>query len=325
MAYQPPTYQISLKDVQSNICPHLGLLEDPDSCFDHPIEGNYCHQPDRPFPIKPAHQRDFCLSRNYRTCGIFTGAVSGKIPEDISDRDVLAGDRSPNLLLLSLTLGFIGIFIIAIYLIFFRVGQRFNFGFLPGNTAETAMASDTLSETEGPLPPRPTSTTLPLLAISSPTPAISTQDLNKETLTQTEGSSPFASQMPTQSEPTPGPGLGTPFGPDEIFVLYQVLEGDSITALAAKYQTTVEVIRAANDMIEGQSAWPGSVLVILPGMKDDNAVPVYSIILIDAPTSVTALSVQYGIQVEEIQRINLLGEGDTLPVGRYIILPILSG
>jgi LysM repeat protein len=221
--------------------------------------------------------------------------------------------------------GFLGIILIAIYLIFFREGQGVNFSFFSRNFSQAIVTSVTSTQAEELISSLSTSTPLTLLGLNSPTPAISTPVSSEPAPTNTVNSSPISPLTPTQAIPTPGPGLGTPFGPNEAYVLYQVLEGHSITAIAAEYQTTVEVIRKANNMIEGESAWPGSILVILPGQRNAEAVPNFSIILIEAPTSVTSLSDQYGIPVEEIQRINQLGVEEMIPAGRYIILPESTG
>ena len=123
--------------------------------------------------------------------------------------------------------------------------------------------------------------------------------------------------------PTPGPDIGTPFGPDNMFVLHTVQTGESLSSIAAAFQTTIDVIRASNVLIEGASVWPGTILVLIPGETSPEEVGKYVAIWVEANTNISELSDEYGVDAEEIRDLNNLGPiADIVPGGRWIILPV---
>ena len=78
--------------------------------------------------------------------------------------------------------------------------------------------------------------------------------------------------MTSTSPPTPGPGLGTPFGGENIYVVYRVQEGQSLVQIATLYNTSPEVIEASNELQEGRTVWPGDIIIIPVGLDDLNSV-----------------------------------------------------
>jgi hypothetical protein len=118
--------------------------------------------------------------------------------------------------------------------------------------------------------------------------------------------------------------MGTPFGAGNRFAFHTVKIGESLSLVAETYQTTVGVIQASNVLIEGASIWPGTVLVILPGEKNQDNVQKYLAILVEEPTLVTSLSLEHSILPEEFRELNSLGEDDMIPAGRWIIVPVMG-
>jgi capsular exopolysaccharide synthesis family protein len=126
---------------------------------------------------------------------------------------------------------------------------------------------------------------------------------------------------PTSLPPTPGPGLGTPFGAQGEYLLHQVNFGDNLPNLSEVYQTDRDVIVAANGLLPNQSLQPDQVILIMPGRTDSFDI-VYMVVLFqDTDISVQELAARHGVSDEEMRRYNDLGPGDTIPGGRWIIIP----
>jgi hypothetical protein len=71
----------------SSICPHLGLVNDPDTKTNYPSELNYCHAIDPPVRIAQDYQRSRCLREPHRDCpGFINGWASG-IPKAVKASD----------------------------------------------------------------------------------------------------------------------------------------------------------------------------------------------------------------------------------------------
>ncbi len=64
-------------------CPFLGLIEDAETHFSTPSQGNYCHKVDPSESINFEHQESFCLSNQFNTCLIFLNDWEGDLPETI--------------------------------------------------------------------------------------------------------------------------------------------------------------------------------------------------------------------------------------------------
>lgn len=56
------------------VCPYLGLFDDPRSRFTFATPGHRCHAKANPAPIEPEYQRRFCLSTRYPACERFLSA-----------------------------------------------------------------------------------------------------------------------------------------------------------------------------------------------------------------------------------------------------------
>ena len=57
----------------SQVCPHLGLGDDPDSHATYATEAHRCYKMPNPTRIAGGHQETYCLVANHRTCPVFTG------------------------------------------------------------------------------------------------------------------------------------------------------------------------------------------------------------------------------------------------------------
>jgi len=67
--------------------------------------------------------------------------------------------------------------------------------------------------------------------------------------------------------------------------------------------------------------WPGTKLVILPGVSDPEGLPLFKVIYIDQPTELSVFSGDVEISSETLREYNSLGEGDLIQPGRWLIIP----
>jgi hypothetical protein len=141
------------------------------------------------------------------------------------------------------------------------------------------------------------------------------------TLVPTGTSTP--SQVPP---PTPGPGIGTPFGAEQhIYVIHRVKEGQGWAVLSKQYGTSEAAIRAANGptvLKEGQGVWPNMILVIPIGQTNPANVIRFEPLFTERKTSLQELAEQFTTLPEAIRRYNLLGESEWIPAGRWLIIPL---
>jgi hypothetical protein len=124
--------------------------------------------------------------------------------------------------------------------------------------------------------------------------------------------------------PTPGPGLGTPFGVDQVYVVYRVQEGQSLLSLSEIFDTSPEAIQAANVLRAGRTVWPGDIIVIPVGQDDPGQVVRFIYQFIIKKTSIQELAAENSVTVEELRKYNLLGADEWVPAGRWLIIPAVG-
>lgn len=121
---------------------------------------------------------------------------------------------------------------------------------------------------------------------------------------------------------TPGPGVGTPFGSVQLFVLYRVEQGDSLGDLTRRYSTSVEAIRQASNIMEGKDIWPGDLIVIPIGSTNLSAIPPFKPLYLERDTNIHDIAKLYGISADLIRLYNDLGDGEMIPAARWLIVPL---
>jgi len=87
------------------------------------------------------------------------------------------------------------------------------------------------------------------------------------------------------------------------------------------YNTSEAVIMATNSLIPETILWPGTHLVILPGVSDPEGLPLFKVIYIDQPTDLSVFSGELEISSDVIREYNSLDDGNTIQPGRWLIIP----
>ena len=280
----------------NNVCQFLGLSYDSESLFAFPSAGNYCHRVKTPRPIAISHQEAVCLSGKHKTCPVYQEEWKGALPREIR--------AQRNWRIRWSWLG--GVAVVAVLL------------FILSRTAIGRSLSALLflgaQGTEIPPVTTPLATITP--ALINPSVPISS-----ETPTLLLPATPSRTATVGILIPTIGPGLMTPFGPQEQYLLHELQESESLAVVARYYQSTISVLNALN-IPPPRLWWPGDVLVVMPGRTDPAGLIPFRVIHVEVTTRVIDLSEEYSVPVEDIRMYNSLGSGDWIPAGRWVIIPV---
>lgn len=296
-------------------CPYLGTYLDKTTRYGYPSENNYCHFTETIDRVNLYHQRSVCLTPAFEQCPVYLGKYKHKLPDELRGEDV---DNPPVFRHWDrVALAIILIFVILIFINrdgFLRTFQPSgsSLSTSPGSTKNTEIVTD------NPKAAGPTQ-------VSSITAANLIEPLATSTLTQIVEKTPTHTATPTNTpipSLTPGPILETPFGPDNMYLIYKVIAGESLPMLADRFETSIEVIRKVNRFNESQILIPNQVIVILPGViTQANAEPLLAVYL-EVETIILKIATQFGVTEEEVREYNSLGTESALPEGRWLVLPL---
>lgn len=65
------------------ICPHLGVEEDIQTCLAYPSSWNLCHRARPAARVRLGHQRKTCLSPAHLGCTVFQNEIRAPLPVDL--------------------------------------------------------------------------------------------------------------------------------------------------------------------------------------------------------------------------------------------------
>ncbi|MBW8012039.1 MAG: LysM peptidoglycan-binding domain-containing protein [Chloroflexi bacterium] len=288
-------------------CPYLGFIDDPGSCTTYPIEGHLCHRVKKPTHVRRSYQAKVCLTKEFGKCPVYQDDWKGNLPADIRARKAPNGKQScsfPAIIIIG------AIIILLLVLLGEQLSGLASFIMnretmtLPVVTNSTGIFSPTERPTMGPYTP-PANGTDPIVTSENITP------IPSQTATST-----------TESEPSPGPAVMTPFGPNEQYLLHRVRSGESLTLISGLYQTTIDVIVAQNFIVPGSTLWPGEILVIFPGRMDSDGLPRFRVLFLEEEVLISEFAAEQSASEEDLRFYNSLGPGEIIPARRWIIIPI---
>lgn len=318
----PPIKSIS--NLTNKVCPFIGTRDDRSTYFSYPSPGNHCFRVDPNQSIALSHQENFCLEKNFETCPVNSSSWKGPLPLEIRSAS------HPNEFFTNsrwIIIIFSILFLLFSFIIYVLNIQNLT----PFRTGLTNTASPTLyqsSDTPVRTAVKSSSGENQVFTNITETPvgftptAAPTENPPEPSQTGTNSPIPTITNTPTLIFPTVGPLLETPFGPENRFVIHAVQEGEFLGRIADNYDTSVDLIIAANDFIEGANLWVGTLLVILTGEVDVNDIPKFQIIFVESSTTIDNLAQEYSILKDELIYYNSLGPLEEIPAGRWIILPI---
>jgi hypothetical protein len=68
---------------RGDVCPFLGLLDDPQTSLSFPAQWNACHRAKPPFSPNLDHQQAYCLTASHVTCPVFNKKSVEALPKEI--------------------------------------------------------------------------------------------------------------------------------------------------------------------------------------------------------------------------------------------------
>ena len=116
------------------------------------------------------------------------------------------------------------------------------------------------------------------------------------------------------------PGFDQPVGPFNLLA-HQVSASESLISIAARYGTTVEVLKHINNLTNTNALPPGLVLVAPVGVTVPEGLPRLVAFQTVQDTSLSAIVSQLSGDIENVRALNALGESDIVPTGRWLFIP----
>lgn len=128
--------------------------------------------------------------------------------------------------------------------------------------------------------------------------------------------------VPTQtSTPQPQHLIETAVGVEHLFVVHQVMEGESMISLAEAFGTSPEAIRAVNYAF-GDVLWANTVLVIPLNQTDVSGVlPMSTYAIPSDGVTVEALAAEQNVDPTLLRGLNALPEGYVFHQGEWALIP----
>jgi len=311
------------RDNLEKSCTYLGMYDDPSTSYAFATNSNFCHRIKPNQTINLAHQTRYCLSPEYPTCPIYqtpnVESNSNQISEHgVSDkRKITTPSRFWGLSILIFS-------ILAIMLIIYNFSNKGSTSHKPLSTNDLiSSSSEEMNIITGTI----------TVAASKVTPFASMPRITQSAIftstsslfpspTPIQTTTPSITLSPTLLSPTPGPKLGESFGPDDHFILHLVKQGESLSIIAQTYQTTVEVLRTINNVVQGASVWADTVIVVIPGQEDITNLTKFKVIQLEEPTDINQLAIEYKFSIDELKYLNELGDSSIIPAGRWLIIPL---
>lgn len=238
-------------------------------------------------------------------CPIFDTPWKGPLPADMRGKSVRNSQIVPAIIKVLLVLLLVAVIVSAVVFL----GSS---GFLQSLTlAQPTIDTQGKSWLAPSLTPSETisPTQTPYIASPSPSP------------TYIPSSTPTI-QLITETKMIPitgGVSLETPFGPNNQYLVHEVLGSDTLEQLAVQYKTAPEVIKKVNFTSQLATLWPGMTLVILPDRSDPTGLVQMRAVYNDQATTVREFVAKYKTD-EPFLRENNLIEQDRIPARRWIIL-----
>lgn len=302
----------SNQDEQNNTpglsrCPYLGIKDDPETRYAFSNIENRCFYVTPSQRVTPSHQDEACLTCGHKQCPVFKGEYELGFPPE------LRGEARPK----TKKTGQTGWVVLAVCLL---VGYMVYLTWKAQANSTQAVEAVRWESTPGSeqSTPNPSERTVVIAADLDEQPAALTASAALQ-VTKTALQATGTPKITPSA--TPGPLLETPFGGEVEFLIYPVRTGESYASLASKFETSPEVIMAANQTTLKFGLQPELLLVIQPGQRDVSGVEDLRALFLEKEARISEVASQYGVTVQEIQAYNGLGGSEEIPAGRWLVFP----
>jgi hypothetical protein len=339
------------------ICPYLGMADDPATNTSYPSNWNHCHHAKPVDVVEFNHQASFCLSENHLKCPVFLRKEVTSLPNQLrASYNTKRRKNSPYL------------FFIPIAIFFIAILAVWSFGFFT-NGQKPAIVNITKTNILSSQPPTETpksgmvytqeptllstfirtsisstltqSAFLALKGTQSASMALKISPTPLRTPTFTKTSSPTSTVSPTRTNtPKPTPTrtltptvivilsqrtLDTPIGGEMKFIIHQIKNGESLSQYANIYKTSVEAIKRVNYSLM-VPLWIGSFVVIPYNFIDvATDMPYFQPYRVAVnEITVEALAQEMGTLLRDFILYNGFKSGERLKLGDWVLIPWLQ-
>jgi hypothetical protein len=289
-------------DRREQVCPFLGLRDDPATALSFPSSHNRCFHAKPALPVKLDFQRTYCLTSKYSNCEEFNREPDTPLPSNLRFKDVPPLQEK----IINGRVWILFLVFIVIALIAWQVLSRGHLGV--GNSGQSPAV------------------TVPAIStiIGFQTPSIlSTRVQNPTTPTlslTTTPTFPIHTFAPTNVS---FHVFETPIGVEYKLVIHRVLAGESLMSIASQYWTTVDAIQAVNYYLPSplQIDW----LIIVPANQTDvHGLPAFEVYEVKMDVAVRALAQQLSIDPAIFELYNGFGNNEFLSSGEWVLIPHMS-
>jgi hypothetical protein len=282
-------------------CPYLALKDDPETISSYPSSWNGCYRVEPRSVPSLSHQHEFCLSKKYVECPLYTAQKKQRMPKEIQYKDQVASKNIKKIINIA------GLVLVILLLVVAYIFRNF---WITGLDIFG-------EENQGPDPQLTQK-----FVYKSPTARIFPNQTTTSIIAQN-----VATSTPTQVPPTPTAtktnpplSLETPIGLMYQFVIHRVVEGESLLLFANWYDTSAEAIQAVNLNL----TYPiqiGTLVIIPVEILDVTDLPAFEAYEVTQDISVEDLAIKLGVAVEDLMLYNNLESGTLLRSGDWIIVP----
>jgi len=288
-----------------NICPYLGMIDDPKTSTLFPDSCNACFRAAPPQPVVIIHQRNYCLGELHSQCEGFVNGWQDGFPRSLRNKNCRkAAGFWKNVFAKLPPAGIIGGGLLAVLVLLGVFLAIANLGPTPAATLEGGISAGEVVRTATEQAATPTQTpaaTFTSTAIPEPT------------------STPTPDFTPTQ---TPGPALKTPFGdPDFQLLIHEVQDQETVTSIANQYNTTVDVLWILNGLAR-RTIQVGDPIIVSEGHTDTQGLPQLQAIYLAAGTTLSDLASAYNAASSDLRRWNGLGDAEWIEGDRWLVVPL---
>ncbi len=231
------------------ICPHLGILDDPDTSHAFPSSGNYCFHAKPPAVPNSEQQETVCLTAAHTSCPVYQTTKIASFPNKLMNNGKSPGQtKGFNRIYVSVAIAVLVTILAGWFAITMFTSKMISISTTGGKTQVVTIESTTVPQTDK------STTTLQQTVIFTPTIQISPTPTAQTTITVTNISNSYTLEIPFK--------VG-----GRMFLIHQVKAGEGVEHLVKTYKTTKEVIEAAN-YFPSIPVWADSFIVLRPGMTE---------------------------------------------------------
>lgn len=291
-----------MENQTTNICPYLGMKNDPTTHVGYPSTYNVCHHTKRQEIPNLNYQRLTCLKTSFVECPIYNSEIVQRMPRSIRYRSNKLFNFSKKfkigLLIISMVIVIAGIFVL-----FQQFAPKLTQALLPSWQKTQDLRTDQR------LP------TIPVTQIpgGDETPSAAPEP------TATATKQP--SGTPTRRIISSILALDSPIGADVKFIIHRVGSGESLFQYAREYNTNVDAIRAVNYNLP--SVLFVDWLVVIPvGIDDPTGLPSFEVFQVTMRgLTVETLAEELSVEPERLVKYNNLPMDYKFSPGEWILVP----